>query len=79
MKFVSILITLLISQTIVACGEEDSATAAKEYPAVPLEDGAYADMYNTLGTTDALPIRGRLVDEKAALDLYDTDLEDQMS
>ncbi len=79
MKIVSILLTLLMSQSFVACSEQDSTTPAKEYPAVPLEDGAYADMYNTMGTTDAVPIRGRLVNEKAALDPYDTDPEDQIS
>ncbi len=41
-------------------------------PTIPEEDGAYADLYNALGTTASLPIRGRLVEEKAGFNPSNT-------
>ncbi len=77
----ALLLALFLSQGLLSCCDKGNTTTptTKQYTALPLEDGAYADMYNSLGTTDALPIRGRLVNEKAAIDPYDTDPEDQMS
>jgi hypothetical protein len=54
-------------------------TVPPEPPTIPEEDGPYADLYNALGTTDSLPIRGRLVEEKAGLDPAKTDPKGQMS